>query len=98
PVLYAALLVLMAAVIWAGVPNQITAAISTNSAAYSTGMNRQPPGMAPPRTPAAGIRAMSGGPINLVTDAPTLPAPKTPRASPCRSLGNQAAVQAMPAV
>ena len=36
------------------------------------------------------------GPNSLVTLAPTFPAPNTPRANPCRSLGNQAAFQAMP--
>src|SRR5262245_23635214 len=83
---------------WAGVPNQITPAIRSSSAAYRTGMNRQPPGTVPPNSPVAGMTAINGGPISLVTDAPTLPAPKTPSANPRRSFGNQAAVQAIPAV
>jgi hypothetical protein len=40
--------------------------------------------------------AMRAGPMNLVTLAPTFPAPKTPKAKPCWSLGNQAEFQAMP--
>ena len=39
---------------------------------------------------------MSAGPISLVTEAPTLPAPKTPRANPWRPRGVQAAFQAIP--
>src|SRR3989304_6132806 len=57
---------------------------------------RQPPGISPPKKPAAGTTASSGGPMNLVTEAPTFPAPKTPRAKPWRSGGNQAEHQAMP--
>ena len=39
---------------------------------------------------------MIAGPISLVTEAPTLPAPKTPSAKPCCERGNQALFQAMP--
>ena len=39
---------------------------------------------------------MSAGPINLVTDAPTFPAPKTPRAKPWCARGHHAATHAMP--
>jgi hypothetical protein len=34
--------------------------------------------------------------MNFVTDAPTLPAPNTPRAKPWWRWGHQALVQAMP--
>ncbi len=44
----------------------------------------------------AGTRAISPGPISLVTDAPTLPAPNTPSANPWRSRDDQAAFHAMP--
>ena len=59
-------------------------------------MNRQPPGTTPPRKPAAGTAAISAGPMNFVTDAPTLPAPKTPSAKPWCSRGHHALTQAMP--
>ena len=39
---------------------------------------------------------MSAGPMNLVTDAPTLPAPNTPSARPWCWRGHQAETQAMP--
>ena len=39
---------------------------------------------------------MSAGPMNLVSEAPTFPAPKTPRAKPWRLCGHQALTQAMP--
>ncbi len=42
------------------------------------------------------VAAISGGPMNLVIDAPTLPAPKTPSARPCRCLEYQAAFHAVP--
>jgi hypothetical protein len=42
------------------------------------------------------VAAISGGPMNLVTDAPTLPAPNTPSARPCRSLLYQAEFHAVP--
>ncbi|OLT40148.1 hypothetical protein BJF86_04870 [Serinicoccus sp. CNJ-927] len=58
-------------------------------------MRRQPP-CRPRTTVVPAVAAMIGGPMNLVTDAPTLPAPKSPRAKPCRSRGAQAAFQAMP--
>ena len=48
------------------------------------------------RNPPPGTIAMSIGPNSFVTDAPTLPAPKTPSAMPCRSFGNHAAFHAMP--
>jgi hypothetical protein len=35
--------------------------------------------------------------MSLVSEAPTLPAPKVPSANPWRSRENQAAFQAMPA-
>jgi hypothetical protein len=52
--------------------------------------------MTPPKYPAAGTAAIRNGPTSFVTDAPTLPAPKTPSAKPCFARGNQAAFQAMP--
>ena len=39
---------------------------------------------------------MIGGPMNLVTEAPTLPAPKTPSANPWCSRGCQAEFHAIP--
>ena len=39
---------------------------------------------------------MIAGPMSLVTEAPTLPAPKTPSANPCCERGNHALFQAMP--
>ena len=70
----------------------------TSSTVYSTGTKRQPPGIEPPNMPAAGTNAISGGPISLVTDAPTLPAPKVPSATPWRCAENQAEVHATPLV
>ena len=61
-------------------------------------MNRQPPGTHPPSSPAVGTKAMSAGPIILVTEAPTLPMPKKPIAKPCWFFGNQAAFHAEPIV
>ncbi len=57
---------------------------------------RQPPGMRPPSRPAAGTRVISAGPMSLVTDAPTLPAPNVPSANPCFCRLAHAAFQAMP--
>ena len=61
------------------------------------GTNRQPPGMKPPMYPAAGTATISAGPMNLVTEAPTLPAPKMPE---CEALvlrwPPRRATQAMP--
>jgi osmoprotectant transport system permease protein len=42
------------------------------------------------------VPVISAGPMNLVTEAPTLPAPNTPSANPCRLRGYQAEFQAMP--
>ena len=53
-------------------------------------------GNAPPSSPAAGTSVISAGPMSLVTDAPTLPAPNMPSANPCRCRLAQAAFQAMP--
>ena len=39
---------------------------------------------------------MIAGPMSLVTEAPTLPAPNTPSAKPCCVRGNHALFQAMP--
>ncbi len=61
-------------------------------------MKRQPPGIRPPARPAAGTAAISAGPNILVTEAPTLPAPKVPSARPWRLFGNHTEFQAMPAV
>jgi hypothetical protein len=72
------------------------AAITTSSTAYITGTKRKPPGTSPPNRPAAGTSAISDGPTSFVTEAPTLPAPNVPSATPCFSRGNQAAFQAMP--
>ena len=36
------------------------------------------------------VAAMMPGPMSFVTDAPTLPAPNTPKARPLRSWPNQA--------
>ncbi len=44
------------------------------------------------------VAVISTGPMNLVTDAPTLPAPNSPRANPFRCWGNHAEFQATPAV
>jgi hypothetical protein len=71
-------------------------AIAMSRTMYRKGTNRQPPGTTPPRYPAAGTATMRAGPMNFVTDAPTLPAPKTPSANPCRFCGHQALTQAMP--
>ena len=49
-----------------------------------------------PKIMVPAVAAMTGGPMNLVTDAPTLPAPKMPRARPCRPFENQAEFQATP--
>ena len=52
--------------------------------------------MKPPKYAAPAVPAMIAGPISLVTDAPTFPAPKTPSAKPCWERGNQALFHAMP--
>ena len=52
--------------------------------------------MKPTAAPAAGTSAISAGPISLVIDAPTLPAPNMPSAKPWRWRSAQAAFQAMP--
>ena len=66
-----------------------------------TGTTRHPPGMSPPASPAAGIRVRMPGTrttSSLVPDAPTFPAPNTPRAVPLVSCGNHAEFQAIPTV
>ena len=62
-----------------------------------TGTRRQPPSTTP-KYVAPAVPVMSGGPMNLVTEAPTLPAPKTPSAKPCRSRGVHAEFHEMPAL
>ncbi len=55
----------------------------------------------PPNNPAAGTNVNAEGirkTSNLVPEAPTLPAPKIPRAVPLLWSGNQAEHQAMPTV
>ena len=62
-------------------------------------MNRQPPGMRPPRSPAAGTAVKIAGKrptSSLVPEAPTFPAPKVPSANPFRSGGNQTEFQEIP--
>ena len=65
-------------------------------------MNRQPPGMIPPRYPATGTIVRMVGTNrptrSFVPEAPTFPPPNTPRARPLLFLGNQAEFQAIPAV
>src|SRR4029077_1998171 len=68
-----------------GATNHTITAITTRAAAYIAGIRRQPP-----------TSAIKAGAISLVIDAPTLPAPNTPRAKPWRSRSDQAAFQAMP--
>ena len=60
-----------------------------------TGTSRHPPWMTPKYvTPV--VAAIRGGPMNFVTDAPTLPAPKMPSAKPCRPRLNHAEFHAVP--
>ena len=76
--------------------NHTAAAINTKSTVYKTGTKRQPPGINPPAIPAAGVSAISAGPIILVIDAPTFPAPKVPSATPWRCCGNHAEFHDIP--
>ena len=76
-------------------------AIATSIAAYATGTIRQPPGIHPPRYPAAGTAVRMPGRktrSSFVPDAPTLPAPNIPRANPLVRDGNHAEFQAIPTV
>jgi hypothetical protein len=60
-----------------------------------TGTSRHPP-WSPNAKELPAVPRMIGGPMNFVTEAPTLPAPKTPSAKPCRSRPYHAAFHAMP--
>ena len=52
--------------------------------------------MKPPASPPAATSVTSVGAASFVIEAPTLPAPNTPSAKPCRSGGYQTETQAIP--
>src|SRR5262245_8505666 len=84
-----------------GATSRITAAIATSRTEYRTGTTRQLPGTNPPSSPVAGTSVRIEGTStmsSLVPDAPTLPAPNTPRANPFDRSGNHAEHQAIPTV
>ena len=79
-----------------GVMNHWRTPTTISRIAYTMGMRRQPPGRKP-STALPAVAVMMPGPMILVTDAPTLPAPKTPRAKPLCCGEYQAEFHATPA-